>query len=81
MPSLSLSSGYLPKTLSPQFLLLSMTLYGMEYPFGRFGSAIQIVSPPNFLPTPSLLAGKEKEKALTLCKHSSATAKTPGCYQ
>ena len=30
---------------------------GMEYPFGQLGSAVPAVSPPNFLCTPSLLAG------------------------
>lgn len=28
----------------PQVFLLSMTLYGTEYPFGKFGSAIPTVS-------------------------------------
>lgn len=70
-----------PATLSPRFLLLSMMLSGLKYPIGQLGSAIQVVSPPSFLPTPRLVAEKEKEKALTLCKHFSATAKTLGCYQ
>jgi len=51
---------------------------GMEYSFGHFGSAVQVVSPPNFLPTSSLLvegAEWEREKALPLCKDCSATAK------
>jgi len=29
--------------------------YGMEYPFGQFGSAALAMSPPKILPTPSLL--------------------------
>jgi len=59
-------------------------LYGMEYLFGQFGSAVLAVSPPNFLTTPSLFtkgAEREKEKVLTLCKHCSATARTLLCYQ
>ena len=44
----------------PPVLLLSMMLYGMEYPFGWFGSAVSSVSLPSLLPTPSLLAeGRE----------------------
>ncbi|KAK4832066.1 hypothetical protein QYF61_020622 [Mycteria americana] len=31
--------------------ILSMTPYGMEYPFGQLGSAVPAVSPPNFLCT------------------------------
>jgi len=44
----------------PQFLLLSMVLCGMEYPFGLWTSllAVLAVSPPTLLPTPSLLAGR-----------------------
>uniref|UniRef100_A0A8C0EEM0 Centrosomal protein 192 n=1 Tax=Bubo bubo TaxID=30461 RepID=A0A8C0EEM0_BUBBB len=60
-------------------LLLSMMLHGMDSPFGQLGSAVLIVSPPYLLPTPSLLSGVtewEMEKALTLCKHCSATAGT-----
>ena len=45
-----------PKKLSPQFLVLSMMLYGMEYLFGQFRSAILVAFPPNVLPTPSLIA-------------------------
>ena len=40
------------------FLLAFMaeqTSYGMEGPFGQFGSAVLAVSPPRILPTPSLL--------------------------
>ncbi|GAB0203719.1 mitochondrial enolase superfamily member 1 [Grus japonensis] len=37
-------------------LLPSMRSYGMEYPFGQFGSAVLAVSPPKILPTPNLLA-------------------------
>ena len=69
---------------SPSFLLLSMTSYGMGYPFGQLGSAVPAVSPPNLLPTPSLLTGRaeqQKEKASMLRRHCSATAKTRGCCQ
>lgn len=39
--------------------------------------------PPNLLPTPWLLnrVGRGGKKTLTLCKHCSATTKTPVCYQ
>ena len=33
----------------PQLYVLSMTSYGMEYPFGQLGSAVPAVSPPIFL--------------------------------
>ncbi|KAK4816685.1 hypothetical protein QYF61_019921 [Mycteria americana] len=39
-----------------QLYMLSLTPYGMEYPFGQLGSAVPAVSPPNSLCTPSLLA-------------------------
>jgi len=42
---------------SPQLYMLSVTLYGMENPFGQLGSALTAVSPPNYFCTPSLLAG------------------------
>ena len=46
----------------PSFLLAfvaEQTSYGMEYPFGQFGSAVLAVSPPKILPTPSLLVRGE----------------------
>jgi len=71
--------------LSPPLLyMLSMTPYGMEYPFGQLGSAVLAVSPPSFLCTSSLLTGRvvqEAEKPLTLCKHCSAITKTSLYYQ
>lgn len=39
---------------SPQFLLLNVMLYGMEYPYGQFTSALLTVSPFSLLPTPSV---------------------------
>lgn len=33
-----------PTTISLVFLLLSMRLYGMEYPFDQFGSTVKVVS-------------------------------------
>jgi len=64
MPSQSLSSGHLGRQPSqplpsgtPIFLLLSIILYGMEYPLGQFESAILALYLDKFLPTPSLLAG------------------------
>lgn len=55
--ALSVSEQWLPANVPaflPQFLLLRMTLFGMEY---LFGSVVQAISSPRFLPTPSLLAG------------------------
>ena len=52
----------------------------MGHPFGQLRSAVPAVSPPTFLCTHSLLAGRavwEAENVLTLCKHSSAATKTP----
>ena len=41
-----------------------------------------VVSPPNLLHTPqSVHWGKQIEKALMLCKHCSAKARTLVCYQ
>lgn len=57
--------------------------YGLEYPCGQLGSAASAVSPPSSLFTPGQLpvgAARETEKALTLCKHCSAIAKTSLCY-
>ena len=53
--------------LSFSFLLAfiaEQTSYGMEYPFGQFGSAVLAVSPPKLLPTPSLLLGGMLERSL-----------------
>jgi len=41
----------------PPLYKLSMTFYGMGYPFGQLGSAVPAVPPPSSLCTPSLLAG------------------------
>ena len=51
---------------TPPVHMLSMTSYGIEYPFGQYGSAIQAVSPPTSLCTSSLFAGRawEAEKSL-----------------
>ncbi|CAM9620143.1 unnamed protein product, partial [Bubo scandiacus] len=53
-------------------LYTEQTSYGMEYPFGQFGSAVLVVSPPKILPTPSHCGGEMSERALVLCKHYSA---------
>jgi len=45
----------LPPSHLPPVLLFSVMSYGMEYPFGQFGSAVLAVSPPSFLCIPSLL--------------------------
>jgi len=49
--------GTLEDSPHPQFLLLSITLLGMECLFGPFMSAVLAVSAPNFLPTVCLVAG------------------------
>ena len=51
MPSLqmSLSKGSPGQTSPLSVLLLSMTPYGMGYPFGQLGPAVLAVSPPNSL--------------------------------
>ena len=69
---------------SPSSVLLSMTWYGMEYPFGQLELAVLAVSPPSFLCTTSLLTGGvvwEAEKALMLCKHFSAITKISLYYR
>jgi len=61
-----------------------MMLNGMESSFGHLGSAVQVVSPPKFLPTISLLTGGtewEREKALMLCNYCSAIAASMVCCQ
>lgn len=68
MPRHSPSNGYLGKTRHT-VLLLSMTLYGMEYFFAPLRSAVRGG------------VAWETEKALVLCKHSSAVINTPVCYQ
>lgn len=72
------------KKTSAPVMLLSVTLYGMEYLLPQFGSAVGAVLPPSLLTTPSLLTAggqSEKQEALNLCKHYSAKAKTLVCYQ
>lgn len=58
--------------------LNSMPLDGMEYPSPQLRPAVPAAFPPWLLSTRSLFAGRvewETEKALMLCKHSSATTK------
>jgi len=56
-----LSNGN-PRKLLPVFLLLSVTLYCVEYLFGQFGSAVPVVSPPSLLRTSTYsLWGAEHE--------------------
>lgn len=46
-----------PQLLSlPQLLLLHVTTFGLESPFGRFSSAVLVRFPPQLLPTTSLCA-------------------------
>jgi len=53
----------------------------MEYPFNQFGSTVLAMSPPNLLPTPSLLAFVEVKEGcwrdsldLTDCASTASTA-------
>lgn len=75
------------KSLAPPFSLLlrlSVISCGMEYPSGKFGSAVPAMSPPSFLHTPvPLMKGSKrgKDKALLLCKYCSAIGKTLLCFQ
>ena len=46
-----------PPSQLPPVYILGMMSYGMECPFGQFGSAVLAVSPPSFLCPSSLLAG------------------------
>lgn len=63
MTSQCLSNGYLPQKTFPSHLLLSMTWYDVECAFGHLGSAVQTVSLPSLLPTPTyLLWGKARRK-------------------
>lgn len=62
-------------TSTTTFLLLNMMLYGLKHPFCEFKSAFPVLIPPNPHPTHYRVGGK-KGKALTLCKHCSAIAKT-----
>ena len=55
-----------PPPGEPPFLLLSVTLGVMEYPFGWFRSAVLAMSPPHHLPTLSLLAPGGLEGVLIL---------------
>lgn len=78
MPSQS-PSNCSPGKLSPPFLLLSMTSWGMGYPFGQFGSAVLAVSALNFLPSPSLLPGRATF-LYNLDKHHVKNSKTSCIY-
>lgn len=42
--------------LPPPVLFLTIMLYGTEYPFGQFASAVLTTFPPSLLSTPNLLA-------------------------
>lgn len=45
----------------PSAFMGSRTSYGAEHPFAQLGSPVLAISPPNFLPTPSLLNAEERE--------------------
>lgn len=58
--------------------------YGMEYTFGKLGSVVSAVSPPNYLYIPSLPAVGavwETQKVLMMFENYSAMAKTLVYYQ
>lgn len=59
----------------PLVYKLSMTPYGMEYPFGQLGSAVPAVSLPSSC-TPTCQVMLEAEKSLPQSKHCSATTAT-----
>lgn len=75
----------------PQLLLLSMVLHGREYPCGQLSQVSQLVpSQPLAHPQPTGFCGGQGEmgswrgvgeKALMLCDHCSAIAKTLAYYQ
>lgn len=73
----------LPSCFFPQLYILSMTLYGLEYPFDQSGSSAASASHPSFscIPSSSLVKWTEAEEVLTLCKHCSATVKATQSYQ
>lgn len=58
-------------------------LYGMEYLFGQWGSAVPAVSPPKFLcpQPPHCWENIRNGVGLALCKHCSAITKTSVCCQ
>lgn len=47
------SAGLLLWKNCPAVLLPGMMLYRMQYPFGRFGSAVLTVFPPENFPNPT----------------------------
>ena len=70
---------------APPVLLLCMTPYGTECPFGQLQNScsvsvsFQLFLHPQLLPT--FRAAQEAEKFLTQCKHCSATPETSVCCQ
>ncbi|PKU43514.1 hypothetical protein llap_6189 [Limosa lapponica baueri] len=59
-PTISIQAGLWPVQdnggeSGEQAFIAEQTSYGMENPFDQFGSAVLALSPPNILPTPSLL--------------------------
>lgn len=81
MPCLSLSIGYFGRTAHPVFTAKHViTWHGVSI----WSVWVLAVSPPRLLRTPGLVPGDTEwgtERALALCKHSSAIAKTLLCYQ
>lgn len=72
-----------PQTTLPIFYSAWTIWDGMGHHFGRFESAVLLLSLPISLCIPSLLAGRaarEARKSLTQCKHCSETTKISVCY-
>lgn len=71
--------------MATQFLLLSILLYGTEYPIVQTGSAVPALSPPSLLFTLCLLSGVQGGKLskpwcyANMCKHCS-TQQQFTCY-
>lgn len=73
-----------PPSSASQLLLLSKMPCGMGFPCGQRGSAVPAVPCLSFWRTLPLLASRaawETEKALTLRKCCSTTAKTSACHE
>lgn len=78
MPGQCPSNSHLgSQTLSPHLSSSSTSVFIAEYPFGQLRSAVLAASPSSLLSTTSLLAGEEREKALTLFSSSQNVV----CYQ
>ena len=74
----SLSSGCYPNHLPAVLQFFHLMIYGMEYPFGQFRSAVLVLSPPSSLGFSCPVAVRvvqETENVLGSAQHCSATIK------